>query len=80
MRISYSRNPLLLLACFTEQSGHDHFDMIAVQVTHTFTYSVTVTVMGRTTAIVSIAASVLPAGAANPKTKASQHEKESATK
>ena len=54
--------------------------MIAVQVSHTFTYSVTVTVMGRTTAIVSITASVLPAGAANPKTKASQHEKESATK
>ena len=59
MRISYSRNPLLLLACFTEQSSHYRFDIMAVPVADTFAYSVTIAVKGRTTAIVSISEVVL---------------------
>ena len=65
MRLSYSRNPLLLLACFTDQSSEDHFDIMPVLVTDTFMYSVIITV-GLTTVIVSISAAVLPAVAPFP--------------
>ena len=68
---------LLVLACFTDQSVDDHFDVLSVQVADTYE-GITATV-GMTAARMSLAAAVLPADGPSPETnKASQLEKESA--
>jgi hypothetical protein len=76
MRLSYSRNLLvLLLVCFIDQYSRYHFDSIVMPVADTFAYSVILIVV-MTTSTVILAAGMLPAAATSPQTIASQHEKE----
>ena len=55
---------LLVLACFTDQSIDDHFNMLSVQVADTYE-EVTATV-GIKAARMSLAAAVLPADGPSP--------------
>ena len=57
---------LLVLACFTDQSVDDHFDIITVQVADTYEEITTTEVM--TAARMSLAAAVLPADGPSPET------------
>ena len=57
---------LLVLACFTDQSVDDHFDMLSVQVADTYEEVTATEVMKA--ARMSLAAAVLPADGPSPET------------